>query len=154
MGKLLQVNFPPGRGCPPPVLSPPCPFHWCHEGPAVDKKGEKMPNSVCLTCPAQLCVFCPSAQGAFPLIQTLPCIVPHFSEIQCQTFDSVFIHAAKRKMDFSVCVVLPAGLAGPSPGQRRELLFFYSSRQSLLENRKSFQHPKACEGHRALLCSG
>lgn len=80
----------------------------------------------------QLCIFCPSAQGAFPPIQTLACIVPRVSEFRCQVFDSVFIHAAKRKMGFGVSCYLQA-LLGPPWGKGE---WFYSSRQSLLANRK------------------
>lgn len=128
---------------------PPCPAHaccstgqqfpgWYHEvlrEQQLGKKDQKKPDSVCLTCPAhhvQLCIFCPSAQGTFPLIQTLPCIVPCILGIRCQTFDSVFIHAANRKMDYSVSCYLQALLSLPW-GKEED---FYSSRQSFLENRK------------------
>lgn len=105
------------------------------------KRDQKMPNSTCLTCPAHSGSFLPSAlyflslcTGNFSTHQTLACIVPHVSEIRCQVFDSVFIHAAKRKMDFSVSCYLPG-------------LPFYSSRAILAGKQKSFQLPKPSEGH-------
>lgn len=81
---------------------------------------------------AKLCIFCPSAQGTFPFIQTLACIVPYILETRCQIFDSVFIHPANRKMDCSVSCYLQAPLGLPWGKEE----YFYSSRQSILENRK------------------
>lgn len=95
-----------------------------------------------------LCIFCPT-QCTFPWIQTPGCIVPYILANQCQIFYSVFIPLVNRKMDSTVSCYLPTMFGLPWGKEE----YFYSSRQSSLEKKKSFHFQKIW-GSKSLLYSG